>query len=54
MGSQGELRRVRDLMASGRLVPVVHQVLPLEKVAEAHEILEERRAFGKVVLALMA
>ncbi|MCZ6649494.1 MAG: zinc-binding dehydrogenase [Acidobacteria bacterium] len=52
MGSQGELRRVRDLMAAGRLVPVVHQVLPLENVAKAHEVLEERRAFGKVVLTL--
>ncbi|MCZ6600193.1 MAG: zinc-binding dehydrogenase [Acidobacteria bacterium] len=52
MGSQGELRRVRDLMAAGRLVPVIHQVLPLEHVAKAHEVLEERRAFGKVVLTL--
>ncbi|MCZ6832418.1 MAG: zinc-binding dehydrogenase [Acidobacteria bacterium] len=52
MGSQGELRRVRDLMAAGRLVPVIHQVLPLENVAKAHEVLEERRAFGKVVLTL--
>ena len=52
MGSQGELRRVRDLMAAGRLKPVVHEVLPLEEVAQAHQMLEERRAFGKVVLAL--
>jgi len=52
MGSQGELRRIRDLMAAGRLTPVVHQVLPLEEVARAHQVLEERRAFGKVALAL--
>jgi 2-desacetyl-2-hydroxyethyl bacteriochlorophyllide A dehydrogenase len=52
MGSQGELRRVRDLMETGRLRPIVDRVLPLEKAAEAHETLENRKAFGKVVLTL--
>ena len=52
MGSLGELRQVRDLMEDGRLQPVVDRVLPLEKVQEAHAVLEERRAFGKVVLSI--
>jgi NADPH:quinone reductase-like Zn-dependent oxidoreductase len=30
----------------------VHQVLPLEQVADAHRILETRQVFGKVVLRL--
>jgi NADPH2:quinone reductase len=29
---------------------VVHEVLPLERAADAHRILEARQAFGKVVL----
>jgi NADPH:quinone reductase-like Zn-dependent oxidoreductase len=52
MGGQGELRRIRDLVAAGHLVPVIDRVLPLEKVAEAHQILEDRQAFGKLVLSL--
>jgi NADPH:quinone reductase-like Zn-dependent oxidoreductase len=52
MGGQGELRRVRDLVEAGHLVPVIDRILPLEKVAEAHQILEERKAFGKLVLSL--
>ena len=52
MGGQGELRRVRDLVEAGQLVPVIDRTLPLEKVAEAHQILEDREAFGKLVLTL--
>ena len=52
MGGQGELRRIRDLVAAGRLKPVVEEVMPLESVADAHAMLEARQAFGKVVLSL--
>ncbi len=52
MGSQGELRQVRDLVEAGHLLPVVDRVLPLEQAGEAHRLLEERRVFGKVVLTL--
>lgn len=34
------------------LRPVVHAVLPLEQVNEAHRLLERHEAFGKVVLAV--
>ncbi len=37
-------------VAAGRLSPVVHQVLPLARAADAHRILENREASGKVVL----
>ncbi len=50
MGSKADLLAVLGHVAAGRLVPVVHQVLPLALAADAHRILEERRAFGKVVL----
>jgi NADPH:quinone reductase-like Zn-dependent oxidoreductase len=32
-------------------VPIVHQGLPLAEAAGAHRLLENRAAFGKVVLA---
>ena len=50
MGSKADLFRVMALVAEGRLRPVVDRILPLWQAAEAHQVLEERKAFGKVVL----
>jgi len=50
MGSKADLLAVLDHVAAGRLRPVVHEVLPLAQAANAHRLLEERAAFGKVVL----
>ena len=50
MGSKADLLAVLGHVAAGRLSPVVHEVLPLERAADAHRILERREAFGKVVL----
>jgi NADPH:quinone reductase-like Zn-dependent oxidoreductase len=50
MGSKGDLFRVLELVAQKKLRPVVDRVLPLWSAADAHRILEERRAFGKIVL----
>ena len=50
MGSKADLLAVLGHVAAGRLSPVVHQVLPLARAADAHRILEERAAFGRVVL----
>jgi len=50
MGSQGELREIVEHVAAGRLEPVVHTVLPLSRVADAHRLLADRAVFGKVVL----
>jgi NADPH:quinone reductase-like Zn-dependent oxidoreductase len=46
-----ELRLVMQLVADGSFAPTIHEVLPLEEVARAHRMLEDRRAFGKVVLS---
>jgi NADPH:quinone reductase-like Zn-dependent oxidoreductase len=51
MGSKADLLAVLSHVAAGRLTPVVHQVLPLAQAADAHRLLENRAAFGKVVLA---
>jgi NADPH:quinone reductase-like Zn-dependent oxidoreductase len=50
MGSKADLLSVLQHVAAGRLSPVVHEVMPLSRAADAHRMLEERRAFGKVVL----
>lgn len=50
MGSKADMLTVLGHVAAGRLNPVVHEVLPLARAADAHRLLEERKAFGKVVL----
>jgi putative PIG3 family NAD(P)H quinone oxidoreductase len=41
---------VLPLLADGTLRPVIHEVLPLERVADAHRIMEANENFGKVVV----
>jgi NADPH:quinone reductase-like Zn-dependent oxidoreductase len=48
--TQQEVLDVLNLVAKGKLVPVIHQILPLEEAALAHQIIEESRHFGKVIL----
>lgn len=50
MGSKGDLFRVMQLVDEGKLKPVLDRVLPLEKAAEAHGLLADRKSFGNVVL----
>jgi NADPH:quinone reductase-like Zn-dependent oxidoreductase len=50
MGAKSDLLAVLEHVAAGRLSPVVHAVLPLARAGEAHRMLEERAAFGKIVL----
>lgn len=50
MGPKGDLFGILRLVEEGRLSPVVDRVLPLWSAVEAHRLLEERKAFGKVVL----
>jgi NADPH:quinone reductase-like Zn-dependent oxidoreductase len=50
MGSKGDLFRILQLVEDGRLKPVLDRVLPLEKAAEAHRLLESRAHFGNIVL----
>jgi NADPH:quinone reductase-like Zn-dependent oxidoreductase len=50
MGSKAELFSALELFRRGLLKPVIDVVLPLERCAEAHERLEHREQFGKIVL----
>ena len=51
-GTKWELLTMLPYLLDGRLDPVVDSVFPLAEAAAAHRHLEERRAFGKVVLAV--
>lgn len=50
MGARRELEEALRLVAAGRIRPVVDRVFPMEELPAAHSYLEERRAFGKVVV----
>jgi len=50
MGRRAELVEVLQFVRDGRLKPVVDSVMPLAEARSAHEYLEARQHFGKVVL----
>jgi NADPH:quinone reductase-like Zn-dependent oxidoreductase len=52
MGSKHELLAVLKLLEAGHLRPVVSEVLPLSEAARAQTLMEERRHFGKLILAV--
>lgn len=53
MGSLSELHEIMKLIEQKRLRPLVDRVLPLEEIATAHDLLESRTIFGKVVLQVV-
>ena len=50
MGRRAELVEVLRFIRDGRLKPVVDSVMPLAEARRAHERIEAREHFGKVVL----
>lgn len=50
MGTMGELHEVLGHVFAGRLKPVVDKTYPLREARTAHERLEKKEQFGKVVL----
>jgi NADPH:quinone reductase-like Zn-dependent oxidoreductase len=50
MGRRAELVKVLQFVRDGRLKPVVDSVMPLAEARRAHERIEARQHFGKVVL----
>ncbi|MEX2261288.1 MAG: zinc-binding dehydrogenase [Bryobacteraceae bacterium] len=50
MGTLGELHEVSRFVFGGQLKPVIDRVYPLGEVASAHERLEKREQFGKVIV----
>jgi NADPH:quinone reductase-like Zn-dependent oxidoreductase len=50
MGTQDDFRQVMGLLFNGKVKPVIGAVLPLEKAAEAQQMLESGSVFGKIIL----
>ncbi len=49
-GTKRELFTMLPLLAAGKLHPVVDKVFPLKEARAAHEYIQDRRVFGKIVL----
>ena len=52
MGTPQDFQAVHDLIAAGRMRPVVDRVFPLAEAAAAHERLEAGGQLGKIVLSI--
>jgi len=52
MGTPDEFRDAMHLVFDGAVVPPIHEVVPLEEVRRAHELLEAGAVFGKIVVEL--
>jgi NADPH:quinone reductase-like Zn-dependent oxidoreductase len=50
MGSKAELLEALKFVRQGKIRAVVDRVLPLSEARQAHELLEDRAQFGKIVL----
>ena len=52
MGSKADLLAAMKFIESGQVRAVVDRVLPLEEARKAHELMEDRAQFGKLVLLI--
>ncbi|GAB3417784.1 zinc-binding dehydrogenase [Haloparvum alkalitolerans] len=50
MATPGEVDDVLELVWDGTFEPRIREVLPMSEAARAHELLEDRQGFGKVVV----
>ena len=50
MGAKAELYTVLKLIGQRKLRAVIDRIMPLAQCAQAHELLEKREQFGKIVL----
>jgi NADPH:quinone reductase-like Zn-dependent oxidoreductase len=50
MGRTSELLTIVRLVGEGKLKPVIDRIFPLAEAAKAHEVLESRNFFGKLIL----
>jgi NADPH:quinone reductase-like Zn-dependent oxidoreductase len=52
MGSKADLLSAMKFIESGQIRAVVDRVLPLDEARKAHELMEDRAQFGKLVLLI--
>ncbi|MBW2482071.1 MAG: zinc-binding dehydrogenase [Deltaproteobacteria bacterium] len=51
MGSHQDFHDLLDLLWSGKIMPVLHGIMPLREGVDAYRLMEEGKHFGKIVLA---
>jgi NADPH:quinone reductase-like Zn-dependent oxidoreductase len=52
MGTKAELLAAMKFVASGAIRPVIDRVLPLVEARQAHELMQDRAQFGKLILTI--
>lgn len=52
MGRREDLREIVEIAGRGVIRGVIHQTFPLKEAASAHEVMESRNFFGKLVLTV--
>ena len=52
MGRGEDLRQIVTLAGKGTIKGIIHKTFPLEEASKAHELLESRNFFGKIVLRI--
>ena len=45
-----DLKGLMDLIAQGKMKPVIDKVLPLEQAAEGLRLIQDREVIGKVIV----
>ncbi len=49
----GDLQQIADLIDSGKVKPVISEIIPMENAAEAHKKIEKGHTRGKIVLRVI-
>ena len=52
MGRKEDMRQIVEMAGRGVIRGIIHQTFPLEDAAKAHEVMEGRNFFGKLVLTM--
>lgn len=52
MGRKDDLRQIVDSASRGRIRGIVDRTFPLKNVADAHQVLEDRAFFGKLIITV--
>ena len=50
MGTLSALNDIKNLVASGKIIPEIDKVFSMENIRDAHKYVEDSNQFGKVVL----
>ena len=52
MGSHEDMREIVAMLNRGKIKPAIHEVFPLERASDAHQAMDGRNFFGKLVLTV--